>query len=79
MGLNLQDLNAEIYLIHCQLFFILFVFYSHIFRFFRIIFIYLHGSTFSSISDAILDFPGNNKEQSFLVSCINIMVSKICC
>ena len=51
----LNILNTVIY-------FIIFVFYIHIFRFFMIIFIFLHGSTFLSILDAIFDFPGNNKK-----------------
>ena len=75
---NLQELNAEI-LLNTVFLSYFFVFYIHIFRFFRIIFIFLHGSTFLSILDAILDFPGNNKKSSFLVSCINFMVSEICC
>ena len=55
---------------------ILFVFYIHIFRFLKIIFIVLHGSTFLSILDAIWDFPGNNKKASFLVSCITSWCQK---
>ena len=60
-------------------FFYFFVFYIQIFRFLKIIFIFLRGSTFLSILGAILDFPGNKEKHHFLVSYINFMVSEICC
>ena len=66
MRLKLQDLYAELYSVQLFLFFL--AIYSHIFRFYIIIFFFLPGSTFSSISDAILDLPGNNiKYHHFLV------------
>ena len=63
-----------------QLFILFFLFSTFIYLDFSGSFsFFLHGSTFLSILDAILDFPGNNKKASFFVSCINFVVSEICC